>query len=144
MTAAAFGLLVLLSPHNIEIETIEDIKGLNKRHPWLAFLMLITLFSMAGVPPTVGFFTKLLVLKALVDVHLTWVAVVGLIFAVVGAYYYIRIIKAMYFEEPQEGVAVAALSTSSQLFYSLNCLSLLLLGIFPSVLINACVQAFAS
>lgn len=144
MTAAALGILLLLSKQNVECENIDDLKGLNKRSPWLAFLMLITMFSMAGVPPTVGFFTKLLVLKALVDVNLTWVAVYGLLFAVIGAYYYIKIIKAMYFDntspERQEPIQI---ETSTMVFYSLNCLSLLYFGLFPSGLINACINAFA-
>ncbi|STX52755.1 NADH dehydrogenase I subunit N [Legionella busanensis] len=141
MTIAAFGFIVLLSKSGFEIEEVNDLRGLNKRNPWLAFMMLIVMFSMAGVPPTVGFFTKLLVLKALIDVGMTWVAVVGLIFAVVGAYYYIRIVKFMYFDEPAETSEVF-FSKSSTIIYSLNCLSLLFLGIFPSGLINACINAF--
>jgi len=144
MSAAAFGLLLLLSNQETEIETIEDLKGLNKRHPWLAFLMLITLFSLAGVPPTVGFFTKLLVLKALVDVHMVWVAVIGLVLAVIGAYYYIKIIKVMYFEDQKEEAFSIQISKTSLVFYSLNCLSLLYLGLFPASLIEACNRAFAS
>ncbi len=100
-SAAAFGLVVLMSSGGMEIDSIDDLKGLNKRNPWLALMMLIVMFSMAGVPPTVGFFTKLLVLKALVDVHLTWVAILGLIFTVIGAYYYLRIVKIMYFDQPE-------------------------------------------
>lgn len=141
MTACAFGLLVLMSKAGYEIEHIEDLKGLNKRSPWLAFLMMIVLFSMAGVPPTVGFFTKLLVLKALVDVQMTWVAVLGLIFAVMGAFYYIRIVKVMYFDDPVKDTAVR-MSGASHIVFSMNALSLLLLGIFPSALIMACMNAF--
>ncbi|STX30077.1 NADH dehydrogenase I subunit N [Legionella beliardensis] len=143
MTVAAFGFIVLLSRNGYEIEEVNDLRGLNKRNPWLAFMMLIVMFSMAGVPPTVGFFTKLLVLKALIDVGMTWVAVLGLIFAVVGAYYYIRIVKIMYFDDAAEFSEVT-LPMSSTLLYSANCLSLLFLGIFPSGLINACVNAFTS
>ena len=141
MSVAAFGLIILLSNQGLEIENIADLKGLNKRNPWLAFMMMIVLFSMAGVPPTVGFFTKLLVLKALVDVNLVWVAVLGLLFAVIGAYYYIRIIKVMYFEEASETVAFT-LSRPISVLYSCNCLALLYLGFFPAQLINVCVNAF--
>ena len=141
MATAAFGLLVLLSRDGVEIENVEDLKGLNKRNPWIAFMMMIVLFSMAGVPPTVGFFTKLAVLKALVDVNMTWVAVVGLLFAVIGAYYYIKIIKVMYFEDSQVDVAIK-LPMSSKVVYSVNCLSLLYLGLFPSALLTACINAF--
>ena len=103
---------------------------------------MLGLFSMAGVPPMVGFFTKLLVLKALVDVQLTWVAVFGLMFAVVGAYYYIRIVKVMYFEEPSDKTRLS-FSRSTTVLYSANCLALLAMGLFPAALINACISAFA-
>lgn len=141
MSAAAFGFIVLLSHGGVEIERVDDLKGLNKRHPWLAFMMMIVMFSMAGVPPTVGFFTKLLVLKALVDVQMTWVAVVGLIFAVMGAFYYLRIIKVMYFDEP-ESTEKIQLSRGTSIVFSTNCLSLLYFGMFPSALITLCINAF--
>jgi NADH-quinone oxidoreductase subunit N len=98
---------------------------------------------MAGIPPLVGFFTKLLVLKALVDAHMVWVAVLGLMFAVVGAFYYLRIIKIMYFDEAalQTPIGLTNLTT---LVFSINCLSLLYLGIFPGALIAACVGAFSA
>lgn len=143
MSVGAFGIIVLMSRSGLEIEEISDLKGLNKRNPWLAAMMMIILFSMAGVPPTVGFFAKLLVLKALVDVEMTWVAVVGLIFAVVGAFYYLRIIKTMYFEAPDESVAIKLPKPAAAL-YSVNCLSLLYFGIFPGALITACVNALVN
>ena len=143
MTVAAFGLIVLLSRAGVEMEEIDSLKGLNRRNPWLAFLMMVILFSMAGVPPTVGFFTKLLVLKALVDVHMTWVAVVGLVFAVVGAFYYLRIIKTMYFEDASDEATIR-LPRAVEWVFSANCLALLYFGIFPGALIAACMSAFAS
>jgi len=143
MSAAIFGLIVLMSNPGTEIESIEDLKGLHKRNPWLAFMMLIVMFSMAGVPPTVGFFTKLLVIKALVDVHLTWVAVLALLFTVIGAYYYIRIVKIMYFDQPTNSEPIL-ISKTNNLIYSVNCLSLLYLGIFPGALIAACINAFVN
>lgn len=143
MSAAGFGLVVLMSNHGMEIDSIDDLKGLNKRNPWLAFMMLLVMFSMVGVPPTVGFFTKLLVLKALVDVHMTWLAVVGLLFTVIGAYYYLRIVKIMYFDQP-ENEDIVRIGTGNTIVYSLNCLSLLYLGIFPGALIAACINAFAN
>lgn len=143
MSAAAFGLIVLMSTQHIEIEHIDDMKGLNKRSPWLAFMMLIVMFSMAGVPPTVGFLTKLLVLKALVDAHLTWVAVVGLALTVIGVYYYLRIVKLMYFDQPTQTDPII-IDPSNRLIYSLNCLSLLYLGVFPGALIATCINAFAN
>jgi NADH-quinone oxidoreductase subunit N len=141
-SAAAFGLIVLMSQHGLEVETIDDLKGLSKRNPWLAFMMMIILFSMAGVPPTVGFFAKLLVLKALVDVHMTWVAVLGLVFAVIGAFYYLRIIKVMYFDEASDLTPVR-LPRLTTLIFSANGLALLYLGIFPGALIGACISAFS-
>jgi NADH-quinone oxidoreductase subunit N len=142
-SAAAFGLVVLMSSQGMEIDNIDDLKGLNKRNPWLAFLMLIVMISMAGVPPTVGFFTKLLVLKALVDVKMTWVAVLGLVFTVLGAYYYLRIVKIMYFDKPLHSEPVY-ITKGNTMVLSLNCLSLLYLGIFPGALIMACINAFAN
>lgn len=143
MSVAAFGLLVLMSRNGLEVEQVTDLKGLNKKNPWLAFMMMIVMFSMAGVPPTVGFFTKLLVLKALIDVHMISIAVIGLFFAVVGAFYYLRIIKTMYFDAPANEEKVE-FPVASQLVYSLNCLALLYWGIFPGILIAACTRAFAN
>lgn len=140
-SAAGFGLIVLMSSHGMEVEAIDDLKGLSKRNPWLAFMMLIVMFSMAGVPPTVGFFTKLLVLKALVDVQLTWVAVLGLLFTVIGAFYYLRIVKVMYFDTATNNEPVVINKTNS-IVYSLNCLALLFLGFFPGALITLCMNAF--
>ncbi len=143
MSVGAFGLIVLLSKSGLEVENIDDLKGLNKRNPWFAGMMMIILFSMAGVPPTVGFFAKLLVLKALVDMQMTWVAVVGLIFAVVGAFYYLRIVKTMYFEQAVNEQK-AVVSKSAATLFSANCLALLYFGIFPGSLIAACINALVN
>ena len=142
MSAAAFGLIVLMSRAGLEVERIDDLKGLNKRNPWLAFMMMIVMLSMAGVPPTVGFLTKLLVLKALIDVHMTWVAILGLVFAVIGAFYYLRIIKVMYFDDALDATPVKLPHTITAIF-SVNCLSLLYFGIFPGVLVSVCLNAFS-
>lgn len=141
-SAAAFGLIVLMSSQGMEIDNVDDLKGLSKRSPWLAFMMMIIMFSMAGVPPTVGFLTKLLVLKALVDVQMTWVAVVGLFFTVIGAYYYLRIVKLMYFDKPVHDEPVI-MNKANLMVFSFNCLSLIYLGIFPGALIVTCINAFA-
>ncbi len=142
MSAAAFGLIVLMSRAGLEIDNVDDLKGLSKRNPWLAFMMMIITLSMAGVPPTVGFLTKLLVLKALVDAHMTWVAVLGLVFAVMGAFYYLRIIKVMYFDEAADKTPIKLPRVTTAIF-SVNSLSLLYFGVFPGVLVSACVNAFA-
>ena len=142
MSAGAFGLIVLLSRNGAEVVNITDLRGLNKRAPWLAFLMMLILFSMAGVPPLVGFLTKLLVLKALVDAGLLWVAVLGLLFAVIGAFYYLRVIKVMYFDDAIDTARIV-LPRSTQWVLSINSLSLLYFGLFPSALIATCLAAFA-
>ena len=141
MTVGAFGLILLLSKSGIDIQEISDLRGLNKRNPWLAFLMMIILLSMAGIPPTVGFLTKLMVLKALVDVQLTWVAVLGLLFAVIGAFYYLRIIKVMYFDDVTSSSPIK-IGKANLFIFSLNGLSLLALGLFPSSLVTICMSVF--
>jgi NADH-quinone oxidoreductase subunit N len=140
-SAAGFGLITLLSKDGHEIENVSDLKGLNTRNPWFAFLFMLVMFSMAGVPILVGFFTKLLVLKALVDANMLWLAVVGLLFAVIGTYYYLRVVKVMYFENPDD-VRPIQLSKPVTLVYSMNALALLLLGIAPSALIALCTKVF--
>lgn len=142
MTLAAFGLLVLLSREGVEIENIDDLQGLSQRNPWAAAMMMIVLFSMAGVPPTAGFFIKLAVLKALVEVHLTWVAVIAVLFAVVGAFYYLRIIKVMYFDDAKIMTPLSLGGKMAKCCFSLNCLALLYFGLFPSSLIAVCSTVF--
>ena len=144
MATGAFGLLILLSRAGVEVEDLNDLKGLNANHPWLALMMLLLMFSMAGIPPTVGFFAKLGVLQALVSVHFVWLATLALVFAVVGAYYYIRVVKIMYFDEPDKH-SINAVSISSDMSFvlSINALAVLVLGIFPSTLIDFCRSVFS-
>ncbi len=106
MSCAVFGVILVLSDNNFESDQLDDLKGLNTRSPLLALFILILMFSMAGVPPAAGFFAKLSVIQALVDVGLVWVAVVAVILAVIGAYYYLRIIKLVYFDAPQSERAI--------------------------------------
>ena len=141
MTLGAFGMVTLLSVDGHEFERIDDLKGLNSRHPWMAFLLLLIIFSMAGIPPTVGFFAKLSVLQALVASGFVWLAVVALIFAVFGAFYYIRLVKVMYFEEPDIDDARINLGTKTMTLISINGVLLLLLGIAPGALIALCQAA---
>jgi NADH-quinone oxidoreductase subunit N len=101
MTTGAFGMIIALSSAGFEAERIEDFKGLNQRHPWFAFLMLLIMASLAGFPPLVGFFSKLYVLQAAINAGWLWLAVVAVVMAVIGAFYYLRIIKVMYFDEPE-------------------------------------------
>ena len=99
----SFGILVLLSGRGVEIENISDLKGLNERSPWYAFLILLAMFSLAGIPPTVGFWAKLSVLEAVVGAGYTWIAVIAVLASLVGAFYYLRVVRVMYFSEPEEG-----------------------------------------
>lgn len=142
MSLGAFGMMVLLSRLNIKVETLDDFKGLHHRAPWLAFLMLLIMFSMAGVPPTVGFFAKMAVLEALVKVHLVWLAIVAILFAIVGAYYYLRVVKVMYFDKPTDEAPLVIQGLDKRLVLSLNGLVLLGFGLFPSGLFNLCRGVF--
>jgi NADH-quinone oxidoreductase subunit N len=140
MSLGAFGMVVLLSRAGFEAERLEDFKGLNTRSPWLAFVMLLLMFSLAGVPPTVGFYAKLAVLQAVLVTGQVWLAVVAVLFALVGAFYYIRVVKLMYFDEPADTGAVSTRLDASILL-SINGLAMLALGILPQPLMQICLQA---
>jgi len=140
MSLGAFGMVVLLSRKGFEAERLEDFKGLNTRSPWLAFIMLLLMFSLAGVPPTVGFYAKLAVLQAVLGAGLVWLAVVAVLFALIGAFYYIRIVKLMYFDEPAETSAVGA-RLAAGILMSVNGLAMLALGILPQPLMQLCLLA---
>jgi NADH-quinone oxidoreductase subunit N len=101
VTLGAFGVILVLSSEEVEADLIEDYSGLSRSHPWAAFIMLLLMLSLAGIPPTVGFYAKLSVLQAVVNAELTWAAVIAVVFSVVGAFYYLRIVKVMYFDEPR-------------------------------------------
>jgi NADH-quinone oxidoreductase subunit N len=137
MGLGGFGMILMLSRQGFEAENIEDFRGLNERNSWLAFLMLILMFSMAGVPPTVGFFAKLSVLQAAVNAGLVWLAVVAVIFSVIGAFYYLRIVKLMYFDKPEDTQPIVA-SFDMRLVMGVNSLAVLGLGIYPSALMALC------
>ena len=143
-TLAAFGIVLLLSRKGFEAEEINDLRGLNRRSPWFAFIMLITMFSLAGVPPAVGFYAKLMVLQAAISAGYVWLAVVAVMFSLVGAFYYLRIIKVMYFDEPEENVPELAPRMDMSVLLSVNGLSLLILGILPAQLMALCYFAIKS
>lgn len=140
VAAGAFAVIALLSTHNIELDQLDDYRGLNTRNPWLAFIMLLLMFSMAGVPPTVGFFAKLGLLEALVEAHHVWLAVLALVFAIIGAYYYLRVVMLMYFEEPKSSVVGTRIAISPGIMgaISINGFAALGLGLLPSGLIDMC------
>jgi NADH-quinone oxidoreductase subunit N len=142
--AVAFGVLMLLSRNGQEASEMADLRGLNDRHPGYAALLAIALFSMAGVPPTVGFYAKLVVVNAVLQVDLLWLALVAVLLSVVGLFYYLRAVKVMYFDKPEQDQNFSLQDAlDSRLLLSANGLSLLLLGLFPSSLMAWCLAAFA-
>lgn len=142
MTLGSFGMILLLSREGFEAEEIEDFKGLGQRHPWHALMMLLLMFSMAGIPPLAGFYAKLGVIKSVVDVNLLAVAIVAVVMSVIGAYYYLRVVKVMFFDTATEKPRIAA-TTSMQYLLSGNVLAVLLLGLFPGSLFALCARIFS-
>ena len=143
MSAAGFGMVILLSARGVEAEKLDDFKGLNQRNSWYAAIMAMVMFSMAGVPVFVGFFAKWLVIKAALDAGLIWLAVVAVVFSVVGAFYYIRVVKLMYFDEPVTESPIEA-PVDFRAAISLNGVMMLGLGIFSSSLIAICMASFGA
>lgn len=142
-TLGTFGMIMLLSRQGFEAEEIDDLKGLAKRSPWFALVMTIFMLSLAGLPPTVGFYAKLSVLQSLVTTNVTGyvlLAVVAVILSLVGAYYYLRVIKVMYFDAPVDTRPIEG-SADVRAVMSLNGLAVLLFGILPGGLMTLCVQA---
>lgn len=142
MAAASFGMIIMLSRRGFEAERIEDFKGLNARSPWFALVMLMVMFSLAGVPPFIGFYAKLVVLGSVLDAGLVWLAAVGVLFAVIGAFYYIRVVWYMYFAEPEDRAPLAA-PTDVRIVVSANALGLLVLGVFPGGLLDLCARVLS-
>lgn len=142
MSLGAFGMLILLSRAGFEAENLDDLKGLNQRSPWFAFLMLLLMFSMAGVPPTLGFFAKLSVIQAVVNTGQIWLAVTAVLLSVVGAYYYLRVIKLMYFDAPVETTAITG-RAGLKVLLSLNGVAMILLTPWVGSLIALCQTAIA-
>jgi len=137
MTTAAFGVVLWYSRKGLEADALDDYKGLNRRHPWFAFVMLLVMFGLAGVPPTVGFWAKLQVIAAVLDVRLTWLAAFAVLMSVIGAYYYLRVVKLMYFDEPTTAGSDQS-RLAVRLVLSLNGLAILILGLFPGLLLRLC------
>jgi NADH-quinone oxidoreductase subunit N len=140
---ASFGLVMLLSRQGFEADRLEDFKGLNQRSPWWAFVMLLVMFSLAGIPPTVGFYAKFSVLQAAVNAGFVWLAVVAMLSSLIGAFYYLRVVKLMYFDDPVDTTPLAARG-DTRLLLSLNGLALLAFGILPQGLMSWCVNALSS
>ena len=145
-TLGTFGIMLLLARQGFEAEEIADLRGLNRRSPWYAFVMLLLMFSLAGVPPTVGFYAKLVVLQALLgdSVHGTMLAlaIIAVLFSLVGAFYYLRVVKVMYFDEPPAGApAPIAATIDMRVALSVNGILILVLGILPQYLLKLCTDA---
>ena len=143
MTLGGFGMILLMSRAGFEADNITDYQGLGQRYPWFAMMMMILMFSMAGVPPMVGFFAKFAVINAAVDAGLMPIAIIAVLMSVVGAFYYLRIIKVMYFDAPITGEQSAIVAPKTfQWALSVNALAVLGLGFFPGALLALCTRIF--
>jgi NADH-quinone oxidoreductase subunit N len=138
-TLASFGFLMLLSKKGYDCETLDSLKGLNKKHPWFAFMGLVMMFSLAGIPPTVGFAAKLSVLEALVDAEYTALAIIAVMASLIGAFYYLRVVKVMYFDAPLREHEITG-SGISRGILGINSIAILVLGIFPGALMALCLD----
>lgn len=141
-TLGSFGVIMLLARAGFEADTLDDFKGLNQRSPWFAAVMMILLLSLAGVPPMVGFYAKLSVLQAVVGAGHLWLAILGVLASLVGAYYYLRVIKMMYFDDAAD-TSTIRVKTDMQVTLSANGVAVIALGILPGALMAACVTAMA-
>ncbi len=141
-TLASFGMVMLLSRRGFEADMLDDFKGLNQRSPWWAFIMLLVMFSLAGLPPTVGFYGKFAVIEAAVNAGYVWLAVVAVVTSLVGAFYYLRVVKLMYFDEPTDTMPIVVRG-DTQALLSINGLALLVFGVLPQQLMGLCVVALA-
>ncbi len=135
MSLGAFGMILLLSRPGFEAERLEDFKGLNARSPWFAFVMMLVMFSLAGIPPTVGFYAKVVVLQPVLEAGHVWLAVVAVLFSLIGAFYYIRVVKLMYFDEPQDSRPIES-RADMRVLLSLNGVAMLALGLLPQPLMQ--------
>ncbi len=140
MSAGAFGMIILLGRFGFEADRLEDFAGLGQRAPWFALMMMILMLSMAGVPPMLGFWGKWFVLKEVIDAGYLGLAVVAVVFSVIGAYYYLRIIKLMYFDAPADAMGISK-SGMMRLTLSLNALAVLVIGLLPGNLMALCLAA---
>ena len=142
MSAAAFGVILCLASKDNEFDKLSDLSGLSRRRPWIAFLILILMLSMAGIPPTVGFFAKFSVIQALIHADLVWVAIAAVILAVIGTFYYLRIIKLVYFDKP-EGEVIVDGQSGSQAMLIANVLLLVAALPWIGTLIDLCQDVIA-
>ncbi len=142
MSMGAFAMIVILGSRGAEADKLNDFSGLAERSPWLAFIMLILMFSMAGVPPFLGFWAKWFVLREVIQSGFVWIALLAVVFAIIGAFYYLRVVKLMYFDEPANA-SEPDCPTPLRTMVSINGLVLLLLGLSPGALMSLCMMAFS-
>jgi NADH-quinone oxidoreductase subunit N len=138
---AAFGMIILLNKQGFEADKISDFKGLSKHSPWFALMMLIIMLSMAGVPPFIGFYSKLFILQQVISAGFVTVAVIAVVFAVISAYYYLQVIKSMYFEDADKKITITA-PMDMQLILSINAVLILAVGLFPDFWMKLAVSLF--
>jgi NADH-quinone oxidoreductase subunit N len=142
MSLGAFGMVLLLSRAGYEAENLEDFKGLNRRSPWFAAVMMVLMFSMAGIPFFIGFFAKFSVLLMAVNAGYIAIAVIAVMFSLVGAFYYLRVVKLMYFDAPTDAAPIAA-PLDMRVLLSANGIAVALFGIFPQAIMSLCAYALA-
>jgi NADH-quinone oxidoreductase subunit N len=140
VAAGAFGMILLLTRQGFEADKLEDFKGLWARSPWFALMMAFLMFSLAGLPPFIGFWAKLGVVQAVTGVGMTWLAVVAVLFSVVGAFYYLRVVKLMLFDEPADTSVIGG-SVLMRTVLSCNALLVIGLGVMPGALLQICQSA---
>ena len=138
ISLAAFGVLLALSNQEHECANLQDLQGLSRTHPWLAFLMLCAMFSLAGIPPMLGFFAKFFVIEQSVGRGFITLAVFAVLMSVVGAFYYLRVVKVMYFDQPEPGKTKADFCLDGNILLTMNALLLVILGVCANSLINWC------
>ncbi len=141
-TLGSFGLVMMLARAGFEAEELADFKGLGKRSPWFAVVMTVLMFSLAGVPPMMGFMAKWSVLQAVVTSGQVWLAIAAVMFSLIGAFYYLRVVKTMWFDEPADA-SVIAVPFDMRLTLSVNGIAIVLLGLMPGSLLGACMNAMS-
>jgi NADH-quinone oxidoreductase subunit N len=141
MSLAAFGCIIALNKKGFEADKISDFKGLSKSSPWFALIMLVVMLSMAGVPPFIGFYSKLFILQQVISAGYIYLAIAAVIFAVISAYYYLQIIKAMYFDDLQKDFKVAT-SMDMRLVLSINGILIFVIGLMPSYWMELAISLF--
>ena len=140
MALGSFGAILAMTHAGFEADQLDDFKGLNQRNPWLAFLLLLVMFSLAGIPPLVGFMAKFVVIQGLVNAGLFKLALVAVLFSLIGAFYYLRVVKLMYFDKPENTTPIQ-FSAVQHGVLTVNALALIVLGVLPNGLIQMAVNA---